>query len=213
MTVKASGGSSVARPQLYQTLPVSTISQAEQQDRFLARGELGELSSFFSSGLKRLEIAQTLTRNSELIVSRAANRIFVGGSPMSYLEKPEPDKVMVTMGGNPLDMQESMKLGTATYVESRGGFLEGVRSLFSASPSGPTPPGFRPINVARYGPSNMQKSLRDLSWFLRYLTYSIVAGDPNIISVNVRGLREIIENACSGEATIVAIREMRQASV
>ncbi len=213
MTVKASGGSSVARPQLYQTLPVSTISQAEQQDRFLARGELGELSSFFSSGLKRLEIAQTLTRNSELIVSRAANRIFVGGSPMSYLEKPEPEQVMVTMGGTPLDTGESMKLGTATYVESRGGFLENVRSLFSASSSGPTPRGFRPINVARYGPRNMQKSLRDLSWFLRYLTYSIVAGDPNIISVNVRGLREIIENACSGDATIVAIREMRQAAV
>lgn len=213
MTVKASGGSSVARPQLYQTLPVSTISQAEQQDRFLARGELGELSSFFSSGLKRLEIAGTLTRNSELIVSRAANRIFVGGSPMAYLEKPEPEQVMVTMGGAPLDMQESMKLGTATYVESRGGFLEGLRALFSASSSGPTPAGFRPINVARYGPSNMQKSLRDLSWFLRYITYSIVAGDPNIISVNVRGLREIIENACSGEATIVAIREMRQAAI
>ena len=213
MSVKASGGSSVARPQLYQTLPVSTISQAEQQDRFLAKGELGELSSFFSSGLKRLEIAETLTKSSELIVSRAANRIFVGGSPMAYLEKPEPEQVMVTMGGTQLDTRESMKLGTATYVESQGGFLEGFRSLFSASSSGPLPAGFRPINVARYGPSNMQKSLRDLSWFLRYITYSIVAGDPNIISVNVRGLREIIENACSGEATIVALREMKQAAV
>ncbi len=213
MSVKASGGSSVARPQLYQTLPVSTIVQAEQQDRFLAKGELGELSGFFSSGLKRLEVAEILTKNSELIVSRAANRIFVGGSPMAYLEKPDPEQVMVTMGGTQLDAQESMKLGTATFVESQGGFLEGVRSLFSASSSGSVPAGFRPINVARYGPSNMQKSLRDLSWFLRYITYSIVAGDPNIISVNVRGLREIIENACSGEATIVALREMKQASV
>ena len=48
---------------------------------------------------------------------------------------------------------------------------------------------------------------------LRYATYAIVAGDSNIISVNVRGLREIIENACSGEATIVALQEMRQAAV
>jgi len=55
----------------------------------------------------------------------------------------------------------------------------------------------------------MAKSLRDLSWFLRYATYAIVAGDPNIIAVNTRGLREIIENACSGEATLVALQEIK----
>jgi phycobilisome core-membrane linker protein len=214
MSVKTSGGSSVARPQLYQTLPVATISQAEQQDRFLGRGELSELSNYFSSGLKRLEISEILTKNSELIVSRAANRIFVGGSPMAFLEKPqEAVPAMVTMGGTELDTRESMKLGTATYVSSGGGFFEGIRSLFSASGGGPTPSGFRPINVSRYGPSNMQKSLRDLSWFLRYLTYAIVAGDPNIVAVNTRGLREIIENACSGDATIVALQEMRVAAL
>lgn len=212
MSVTASGGSSVARPNLYQTLPVSTISQAEQQDRFLGRGELAELTSFFSSGLKRLAIADAITRSSELIVSRAANRIFVGGSPMAFLEKPpEEVPVMMTMGGVALDTEEAMKLGTVTYVSGSGGggLLEGLRNLFTTPSAGPTPPGFRPINVARYGPANMQKSLRDLSWFLRYVTYAIVAGDPNIISVNVRGLREIIENACSGEATIVALQEMR----
>ncbi|MGL5059177.1 MAG: hypothetical protein ACRC62_04270, partial [Microcoleus sp.] len=66
MTVKASGGSSVARPQLYQTVPVATISQAEQQDRFLQRGELSELATYFSSGAKRIAISETLTKNSEL---------------------------------------------------------------------------------------------------------------------------------------------------
>jgi phycobilisome core-membrane linker protein len=214
MSLKASGGSSVARPQLYQTVPVATISQAEQQDRFLGRGELSELSGYFSSGLKRLEIAQTLTRNSELIVSRAANRIFVGGSPMAFLERPqEATPTLVPAGGMTASTQDAMKIGTATYVSTGGGFLEGLRSLFSASGGGPAPVGFRPINVARYGPRNMQKSLRDLSWFLRYTTYAIVAGDPNILVVNVRGLREIIENACSGEATIVALQEMRAASV
>jgi phycobilisome core-membrane linker protein len=214
MSVKASGGSSVARPQLYQTLAVATISQAEQQDRFLGRGELDELASYFASGSKRLDIAQTLTNNSGIIVSRAANRIFVGGSPMAYLEKPREAEMAIA--GASSDVREAMKLGTVTYVESRGsGFLEGLRSLFSASPSGggPTPPGFRPINVARYGPANMQKSLRDLSWFLRYVSYAIVAGDPNIVAVNTRGLREIIENACSGEATIVALQEMRAAAL
>ncbi|MBW4515002.1 MAG: phycobilisome rod-core linker polypeptide [Timaviella obliquedivisa GSE-PSE-MK23-08B] len=217
MSVKASGGSSVARPQLYQTVPVATISQAEQQDRFLGRGELSELSGYFDSGLKRIEIAAILGQNSELIVSRAANRIFVGGSPMAFLEKPADDApVMVGMGGIALDAKENMKLGTTTYVSSGGGgngLFDGFRSLFSTAPGGGTPVGFRPINVARYGPRNMQKSLRDLSWFLRYVTYAIVAGDPNIIAVNVRGLRDIIENACSGAATIVAIQGMRQAAL
>lgn len=211
MSVKASGGSSVARPQLYQTLAVARISQAEQQDRFLEFGELNELASYFASGAKRLEIAQTLTDNSEVIVSRAANRIFVGGSPMAFLEKPQqPELAVVSAGG---DVTEGMKLGTVTYVESRGGFLENLRSIFNTSAGGPTPSGFRPINIARYGPSNMAKSLRDLSWFLRYATYAIVAGDPNIIVVNTRGLREIIENACSGEATIVALQEIKVAAL
>ncbi len=202
------------RPQLYQTLPVATISQADQQDRYIDRGELDELARFFSSGSKRLAIAEALTRYSELIVSQAANRIFTGGSPLAYLEQPETDTnvVEMTRGGAILDDQEASKLGTATYIASGGGFFEGIRSIFSATSSGPIPSGFRPINVARYGPSNMQKSLRDLSWFLRYVTYAIVAGDPNIIAVNVRGLREIIENACSGAATIVAIQAMAQAA-
>ena len=211
MSVKASGGSSVARPQLYQTLAVATITQAEQQDRFLGNGELNELASYFASGAKRLEISQTLTENSEIIVSRAANRIFVGGSPMAFLEKPREIEIVPVAAG--ASVGDGMRLGTVTYVESRGGFLENLRSIFNSSPSGPTPPGFRPINIARYGPSNMAKSLRDLSWFLRYATYAIVAGDPNIIAVNTRGLREIIENACSGEATIVALQEIKAASL
>lgn len=208
MTVKASGGSSLARPQFYQTVPVSAISQAEQQDRFLEKAELNELTTYFRSGSKRLEIAQTLTNSSDLIVSRAANRIFTGGSPMSYLEKP-PVEEMAMAGA-----KANTQLGNVTYVESGGGgggFFGGLRSIFSSS--GPIPPGFRPINVSRYGPSNMQKSLRDLSWFLRYTTYAIVAGDPNILVVNTRGLREVIENACSTDATIVALQEMRVASI
>ena len=214
MSVTASGGSSLARPQLYQTVAVSTILQAEQQDRFPERGELNELTAYYKSGAKRLEIAQTLTNNSDLIVSRAANRIFTGGSPLSYLEKPPEDEPAMALVGVQPSAQQSA-LGTVTYVESKtgknsGGIFSGLRSLFTST--GPVPPGFRPINVTRYGPSNMQKSLRDLSWFLRYVTYSIVAGDPNILVVNVRGLREVIENACSADATIVALQEMRAAA-
>ncbi|MFQ4140228.1 phycobilisome rod-core linker polypeptide [Nodosilinea sp. PGN35] len=207
MSVKASGGSAPARPQLYQTLPVATISQAEQQDRYMGRGELDELSSFFGSGLKRVQIAEILTRYSELIVSQAANRIFTGGSPLAYLERVDSESpVEKTRAGTVLDETEASRLGTSTFIESGGGLFQ---NLFSSTPSGPVPAGFRPISVSRYGPSNMQKSLRDMSWFLRYVTYAIVAGDPNIIAVNVRGLREIIETACSSAATIVAIQTMK----
>ena len=217
MSIKASGGSSVARPQLYQTVPTAAIAQAEQQDRFPDNRELGELQSFFASGSQRLEIAQVITANADLIVSRAANRIFTGGSPMAFLEKPPEDAMAAAAEpaaiGAGKSMLEGMALGTVTYAESGSGILEGLRSVFlSTGNKFPIPPGFRPINIARYGPSNMQKSLRDLSWMLRYVTYALVAGDPNIITVNVRGLREVIENACSSAATLVALQEMRVAS-
>ncbi|MEO1447437.1 MAG: phycobilisome rod-core linker polypeptide, partial [Cyanobacteria bacterium J06635_11] len=121
-----------------------------------------------------------------------------------------------------LSQSEAAKMCTATYSAAvssnggseKGGILGGIRNLLVNNPeTGVAPPGFRPINVARYGPRNMQKSLRDMSWFLRYLTYAVVAGDPSIITVNVRGLRDIIENACSTPATIVALQTMRGASV
>jgi phycobilisome core-membrane linker protein len=215
MSLKASGGSSLARPQLYQTVPVSAITQAEQQDRFLAKSELNELIAYFQSGSKRLDIANLITRNSDLIVSRAANRIFTGGSPMAYLEKPPVEEMAMVGAGKTTSVRDGMKLGTVTYAESSGGggggLFGGFKGIFASN--GPIPPGFRPINVSRYGPSNMQKSLRDLSWFLRYVTYAIVAGDPSIIIVNTRGLREVLENACSIDATIVALQEMRSASL
>ena len=217
MSVSASGGSSVVRPQLYQTVPVSTIAQAEQQDRYLDRGELQELSSFYDSGLKRLEIAAILTQNSEVIVSRAANRIFSGGSPLAYLEQPKIEVGMISAETSE-STKEQMKLGTATYSSGGnkgGGIFSNIAALFTGAPAGgggSTPAQFRPININAYGPANMQKSLRDMSWFLRYTTYAIVAGDPNILVVNMRGLREVIERACSTVATLVALQEMRQAS-
>ncbi len=214
MSVSASGGSSLSSPQLYQTVPVSTISQAEQQDRFPGFGELKDLKAYFDSGLKRLAIAQTLTDNSESIVSRAANRIFSGGSPLSYLERPEASVAPAMVASDARETDQRI-LGTETFVDSKksgGGLFGGLKGVFGPG-AGKTPAGFRPINVARYGPRNMQKSLRDMSWFLRYTTYALVAGDPNILVVNVRGLRAVIENACSTAATIVALQEMRAASL
>lgn len=213
MTITASGGSSLARPQLYQTVPTSAIAQAEQQDRFPDMRELGELKAFFDSGNKRIAIAQTISQNADIIVSRAANRIFTGGSPMAFLEKPAEDNTVVAPASG--TSAEGVDPGTVTFVESGGGnsVLDSIKNLFlSTGNKIETPTGFRTIPISKYGPRNMQKSLRDLSWMLRYITYAIVAGDPNIITVNVRGLREIIENACSSAATIVAIQEMKVAA-
>jgi len=182
MSVTASGGSSLAR-----------------------------LTEYYKSGFQRINIAQTITNNADIIVSRAANRIFTGGSPISYLEKPPAveEMALATLSGNTnvpgnlvVEKQED---------SSDGGVFGAFKSLFSGG-SGPVPAGFRPINVSQYGPANMQKSLRDMAWFLRYISYAIVAGNPNILVVNIRGLREIIERACSSAATIVALQEMRAAS-
>jgi len=216
MSVTASGGSSLARPQLYKTVAVSAILQAEQQDRYLEKGELKELTAYYKSGFQRINIAQTITKNADIIVSRAANRIFTGGSPMSYLEKPPEveEMAMATPSGNtniPGELIVEQKSEKSGSDGNSNNLLKSFRALFSGG-SGATPANFRPINVSQYGPSNMQKSLRDMAWFLRYISYSIVAGDPNILVVNIRGLREIIERACSSAATIVALQEMRAAT-
>ncbi|MEM6611084.1 MAG: phycobilisome rod-core linker polypeptide [Cyanobacteria bacterium P01_C01_bin.72] len=215
MSVTASGGSSLARPQLYKTVAVSAILQAEQQDRYLEKGELKELTAYYKSGFQRLDIAQTITNNADIIVSRAANRIFTGGSPMSYLEKPPEveEMVMVTPGGNtniPGELVVEQK-SEKSDSSSNSNLLQAFKGLFAGG-AGAVPANFRPISISQYGPSNMQKSLRDMSWFLRYISYAIVAGDPNILVVNIRGLREIIERACSSAATIVALQEMRAAT-
>nr|YP_009396615.1 phycobilisome linker polypeptide [Vertebrata australis]ARW65801.1 phycobilisome linker polypeptide [Vertebrata australis] len=202
MIVKASGGSNLVQPKLYKTASLSSILQAEQQDRFLDLGELNQLVSFFSSGNIRLEIAQLISSNANFLVSQAANKIFVGGSTLSYLERPQASFLNTNISDEvPMSQQLSGNAST--------NFLNNISSsLFDAGET--LPPGFKPISVVKYGPERMKKSLRDLDWFLRYLTYAIVAGDTNILSVNIRGLRELIDNACSSAAVIVALREMRK---
>nr|YP_010197599.1 phycobilisome linker polypeptide [Gracilaria flabelliformis subsp. simplex]UAD86015.1 phycobilisome linker polypeptide [Gracilaria flabelliformis subsp. simplex] len=201
MSVKAVSGSPLICPQLFRTASMSAISQAEQQDRFLEPGELDQLVAFLNSGNKRLEVADILTKNANILVSKAADKIFVGGSPISYLERPQAS--FLSTG----------KLNNESNLQNLSGDIQNnlagiISSPFSTSDS--LPAGFKPINIVRYGTSRMKKSLRDLDWFLRYLTYAIVAGDPNILSVNIRGLRDLIDNACSGAAAVVALREMRK---
>nr|YP_010619673.1 Phycobilisome linker polypeptide [Tayloriella tenebrosa]WAX03686.1 Phycobilisome linker polypeptide [Tayloriella tenebrosa] len=205
MIVKASGGSPLVQPKMYKTVSLSSILQAEQQDRFLQLGELSQLVSFFSSGNKRLEVAQLLAKNANFLVSRAADKIFVGGSSISYLERPQASFLDVDLSNEILISQELSGNSSINLFDNISS------NLFDTSD--PLPPGFKPINVVKYGSDRMKKSLRDLDWFLRYLTYAIISGDSNILSVNIRGLRELIDNACSSAAAIVALREMRKLSL
>lgn len=204
MIVKATSGSPVAKPQLYRTASISTIAQAEQQDRFLQLGELNELVTFLNSGTKRLEVADLLSKNANILVAKAADKIFVGGSAISYLERPQASFLSSEIK-NDINSMQSLSGNTENNI------FQSVASVFSTNDS--LPPGFKPINIVRYGSTRMKKSLRDLDWFLRYLTYAIISGDPNILSVNIRGLRELIDNACSSAAATVALREMRQVAL
>ena len=58
MSVTASSGSPRVSPQLYDTLPLSSVRQAEQQDRFPDRGELDNLINFFQSGQSRVQASR-----------------------------------------------------------------------------------------------------------------------------------------------------------
>lgn len=223
MSVKVSGGSPVIRPQQYQSLPTSVISQTEQQDRYLRNTELQQLGSFFSSGELRLEIAITLTNKASEIVCAGANRIFVGGSPMDYLEKPEEllglpgsgyfvgeDYLTAARRNRVVAVKERLESIQAPKISAPfKAWWQQIRTLYSDRD--PLPGGFRFINISRYGPKRMKRSMRDLSWFLRYITYAVVAGDASILTVNVRGLRGVIPEDVT-EATVVALKEMRRQS-
>ncbi len=216
MTVTASSGSTRVAPQRYDTLPLSSVRQAEQQDRFPDGGELDSLITFFQNGAKRVEAARRISANAESIVARAAGRIFSGGTPLSYLDAPLTP-VATAADGTPLAAdQAAFQRSVQTFSGASGS--SGRGNLFTRLLEGAggdadvrvvLPTGFAPISVARYGTARMKKSIRDLAWFLRYVGYALVAGDPSILVVNTRGLRDILEKACSLAATNVALQEMR----
>ncbi|MFM7514819.1 MAG: phycobilisome rod-core linker polypeptide [Cyanobium sp.] len=216
MTVTASSGSTRVAPQRYDTLPLSSVRQAEQEDRFPDGGELDNLVQFFQSGQSRVEAARVLAANAEFIVAKAANRIFSGGTPLSYLDaplRPAAGADATPLASDQAAFQRSVQT-FAGATQSRGNLLS--RLLEGAGGDADVrvvlPTGFSPIAVGRYGTARMKKSIRDLAWFLRYVGYALVAGDPSILTVNTRGLRDVLEKACSLDATNVALQEMRAAA-
>ena len=216
MSVTASSGSPRVSPQLYDTLPLSSVRQAEQQDRFPDKGELDRLITFFQSGQSRVEAAKRLSANADAIVAKAANRIFVGGTPLSYLDEPLVPQAGKIVNAELASDQKAFASSVQTYVQGSGGtgLLGRIREGFQAAADVRIvlPAGFAAISIASYGTRGMRKSLRDLGWFLRYVGYAVVAGDPSILAVNTRGLRDILEKGCSLVATNVALQEMRAAA-
>ncbi len=219
MTVTASSGSTRVTPQLYDTLPLSSVRKAEQQDRFPDGSELQTLITFFQSGQTRVAAAQRLSKNAAEIVAKAANRIFAGGTPLSYLESPLPSAGVSPGSNEPLAADQSaFQQSVRTFVGAKAGRGGNLLERILEGASGDAdvrvvlPAGFSPISVGRYGTDRMKKSIRDLAWFLRYVGYAVVAGDPSILAVNTRGLKDVLEKACSLAATNVALQEMRAAA-
>ena len=231
MNNNTGGGSPAVNPQLYQTTPLTIISQAEQQDRLPKQSELNRLASYFDSGTKLLAIIDIINQNADAIVAAGGDTIFYGGNSMDYLEKPQE---LVDMPGSVRPMtvskaavakanavQNKNKVETFPKVKTFPEFpslikgrtfnfvellMEAVSRL-QATGKEPLPGGFKRINISRYGTRRMKRSMRDLGWFLRYITYAIVADDPSILVVNTRGLRGVIPEDVT-VATIVALKEM-----
>jgi phycobilisome core-membrane linker protein len=213
MTVTASSGSTRVAPQRYDTLPLSSVRQAEQEDRFPDGGELDTLITFFQGGQVRVDVARRLAANANQIVARAANRIFVGGTPLSYLDTPPSDISGETpLAADQAAFQRSVETFTGASVSRGNVFTRLFEGAGDADVRVVIPTGFSPISVGVYGTARMKKSIRDLAWFLRYVGYAVVAGDPSILAVNTRGLRDILEKGCSLAATNVALQEMRAAA-
>ncbi|MEO1070384.1 MAG: hypothetical protein AAFW95_14940 [Cyanobacteria bacterium J06638_6] len=201
-------------------MPTAVIAEAEQRDRYPKSSELKTLSAFFESGQKRLEIAAALTQNADKIVAAGANRIFTGGSPMYYLDRPADPVGMpgsrYYIGEDFLSANVRHRRGKGTTItqfkepqsaDSTNNLMDQIGSIFAQGrPS--VPSRFRTISIAKYGTARMKRSMRDLAWFLRYVTYAMVAGDTSIITVNTRGLRGVIPEDVT-LATVVALREMQ----
>lgn len=225
MTDRINGGSPAVHPQQYHTVPTAVIQGAEGRDRYLNNSEAKTLLAFLNTGQQRLQVAGVLAQHADEIIAAGAKRIFVGGNPMEYLELPTDPvglpgseyfvaedylspKARTRQSNVSNGISNSLNRMTSTPLSSPMDWFKGL--FFSGKPS--VPSQFRAINITEYGSVRMKRSMRDLDWFLRYITYAIVAGDTSIISVNTKGLRGVIPEDVT-LATTVSLREMQWKSL
>ena len=155
----------------------------------------------------------------------------MGGTPLSFLEAPlstgETAATSVQdsapLAADQIAFEQSVRTFTGESGNTkRGNFFTRLLDLTGGDPDVRVvlPTGFNAISVAKYGPAFMRKSVRDMGWFLRYVGYALVAGDPSILAVNTRGLRDILlansslaATACSSSLTMVSLQNPMTESI
>lgn len=162
--------------------------------------------------------AQRLSENAAEIVAKAANRIFAGGTPLSYLESALPSAGVSPGTTEPLAADQSaFQQSVRTFVGAKAGRGQPARTAARRRFGRRGRAGRAALRLQSDFRWSLwhrtdEKSVRDLAWFLRYVGYAVVAGDPSILAVNTRGLKDVLEKACSLSATNVALQEMRAAA-
>jgi len=145
--------------------------QAEQQDRFPEKGELCTLITFFNSRRHpALEAARAgISANADVIVAKAANRIFAGGTPLPPISTPpHPCFGEQSPRDGPPGCRPRLRAARLCAPSPRANrrlpfarpaFLKGFRPRCRCSRRAPA--GFSPISVARLRAQNrMAQSLR-----------------------------------------------------
>lgn len=131
------------------------ILKADDELRYPSSGELKGIQTFMSSGLQRLEIAETLAENEKKIVQQASQQLF----------KTRPD--------------------------------------------------FRAPGGNASGQKQYNQCLRDFGWYLRLVTYGVLAGDKEPIeTIGLIGVKEMY-NALDVPVPgmVEAIRCLKEASL
>ncbi|MEO1402972.1 MAG: allophycocyanin subunit alpha-B [Cyanobacteria bacterium J06635_1] len=138
---------------------MSVVSQvilnADDELRYPTSGELKNIEDFLKTGLRRMQIAQTLAENEKKIVDQASRELW----------RRRPD--FIAPGGN------------------------------------------------AYGQKERALCLRDYGWYLRLITYGLIAGDKDPIeSIGLVGVREMY-NALDVPVPgmLEAIRCLKEASL
>ena len=131
------------------------ILKADDELRYPSSGELQGIQTFLSTGLQRVQIAETLAENEKKIVEQASRELF----------KKRPD--FRSPGGN------------------------------------------------AYGQKQYNQCIRDFGWYLRLVTYGVLAGDKEPIEkIGLIGVKEMYNSLnVPVPGMVEAIRCLKEASL